>query len=161
MHYSVIYAWHSLKGSTGQSSRAILGLPVRERTSLASRRAGITENTLTQSNKPKGDKILELLAGYIDGKHAVSPADLRIVASVGTNVLWMTKLQAATVDNMTVAQFLRASGISWTTRGGIDTNTSNGDFGAYIGLAQGIAGAAVKPLYGNLLGSLVRDPFSA
>ena len=120
--------------------------------------AGITENTLTQSNKPKGDKILELLAGYIDGKHAVSPADLRIVASVGTNVLWMTKLQAAAVDNMTVAQFLRASGISWTTRGGIDTNTSNGDFGAYIGLGQGIAGAAVAAVWSS--GSLIRDPFS-
>ena len=120
--------------------------------------AGISENTLTQGNKVKGDKILELLAAYIDGKHAVSPADLRIVASVGTNVLWMTKLQAAAVDNMTVAQFLRASGISWTTRGGIDTATSNGDFGAYVGLAQGIAGAAQAAVWESA--SLIRDPFT-
>ena len=120
--------------------------------------AGISEFTLTQSNKPKGDKILEELAAFIDGKHAVSPADLRIVASVGTNVLWMTKLQAATVDNMTVAQFLRASGISWTTRGGIDTNTSNGDFGAYLGLSQGIAGAAQAAVWESA--SMIRDPYS-
>ena len=120
--------------------------------------AGVTENTLTQSNKIKGDKILELLAAYIDGKHAVSPEDLRIVASVGTNVLWLTKLQAAAVDNMTIAQFLSASGISWTTRGGIDTATSNGDFGAYIGLGVGIEGAGVAAVWENA--SLIRDPYS-
>ena len=120
--------------------------------------AGVTENTLTQANKIKGDKILELLAAYIDGKHAVSPEDLRIVASVGTNVLWLTKLQAATVDNMTIAQFLSASGISWTTRGGIDTATSNGDFGAYVGLGQGIEGAAVAAVWESA--SLIRDPYS-
>ena len=120
--------------------------------------AGISENTLTQANKIKGDKILELLAAYINGKHAVSPEDLRIVASVGTNVLWLTKLQAAAVDNMTIAQFLSASGISWTTRGAIDTATSNGDFGAYIGLGVGIEGAAVAAVWENA--SLVRDPYS-
>ena len=70
----------------------------------------------------------------------------------------MTKLQAATVDNMTVAQFLRASGISWTTRGNIDTDTSNGDFGAYLGLSQGIAGAAQAAVWESA--SMIRDPYS-
>ena len=121
-------------------------------------KAGISEFTLTQANKVKGDKILEELAAYIDGRHAGSPADLRIVASVGTNILWMTKLQAATVDNMTVAQFLRASGIDWTTRGNIDTNTANGDFGAYLGLSQGIAGAAQAAFWESA--SMIRDPYS-
>ena len=120
--------------------------------------AGISEFTITQSDKVKGAKILEALAAYIDGKHAVSPADLRIVASVGTNVLWMTKLQAATVDNMTVAQFLRASGISWTTRGDIDVATSNGDFGGFVGLAQGITGAAQAAVW--VSASMTRDIFS-
>ena len=120
--------------------------------------AGISESTLTQSNKIKGDKILELFAGYIDGKHAREPGDVRIVTSVGSNVLWMTTPQAATVENQTIAQYLRASGVSWTTRGSIDTNTSNGDFGAYVGLAQGSAGAAVAAVWESA--SLIRDPYS-
>ena len=120
--------------------------------------AGISEFTLTQGNKVKGDKILEALAAYIDGKHAVSPADLRIVLSVGSNVLWLTKLMNSGVDNQTVAQFLRASGISWTTRGNIDTATSNGDFGAYLGLSQGIAGAAQAAVWESA--SMIRDPYS-
>ena len=120
--------------------------------------AAIFEFTLTQANKIKGAQVLAALAAYIDGKHAVSPSDIRIVASVGTNVLWMTTLQAAAVDNMTVAQFLRASGISWTTRGNIDTATSNGDFGAYLGLAQGVAGAAQAAVWESA--SMIRDPYS-
>ena len=99
--------------------------------------AAISEFTLTQANKILGQKVLEQLAGFIDGKHATQPADIRIVTSVGSNVLWMTTIQAAAVENQTLAQFLRASGISWSTRGGIDTATANGDFGAYVGLGQG------------------------
>ena len=138
------------KGDSGPSgtSADIVGLQT----------AGISEFTITQANKVKGDKILEELAAFIDGKHATSPSDLRIVASVGTNVLWMTKLQAAAVDNQTVSQFLQSSGISWTTRGNIDTNTANGDFGAYIGLNQGITGAAQAAVWESA--SMVRDPYS-
>ena len=122
------------------------------------RTAGISESTLTQSNKVKGSNILSMFAGFIDGKHAAGPEDVRIVASVGSNVLWMTTVQAAAVENQTVAQFLRASGISWTTRGEIDTATSNGDFGAFVGLNQGIEGAAVAAVWEA--GSLIRDPYS-
>ena len=120
--------------------------------------AAIAEVTLTQANKILGQKILEKLAAFIDGKHAISPADIRIVASVGSNVLWMTTVQAAAVQNQTVAQFLRDSGISWTTRGGIDTATANGDFGAYIGLASGIEGAAIAAVWESA--SMIRDPYS-
>ena len=120
--------------------------------------AAISEVTLTQSNKLKGTEILKLLASFIDGKHAGSPADIRIVSSVGSNVLWLTTEQAAAVENQTIAQFLRASGVSWTTRGDIDTNTSNGDFGAYIGLSKGIQGAAVSAVWSQA--SMVRDPYS-
>ena len=119
--------------------------------------APIAEFTLTQSNKVKGTNVLAALAAFVDGKHAVSPADIRIVASVGSNVLWMTTVQSA-VENQTLAQFLRDSGISWSTRGGIDTNTANGDFGAYVGLGQGIAGAAVSATW--MAGQLLADPYS-
>ena len=120
--------------------------------------AAISESTLSQSNKLKGDKILELFAGYIDGVHAQGPGDVRIVNSVGSNVLWMTTPQAATVENQTIAQYLRASGISWTTRGSSDTNTANGDFAGYVGLARGSAGAAVAAVWESA--SLIRDPYS-
>ena len=118
--------------------------------------AGISESTLTQANKLKGDEILKVLASFIDGKHATSPGDIKIVLSVGSNVLWLTQVQAAAVQNQTVAQFLRDSGISWQTRGSIDTNTSNGDFGAYVGLGMGQAGAAVAGVWEN--SALIRDP---
>ena len=120
--------------------------------------AAIAEFTLTQANKILGAKVLESLAAYIDGKHAISPSDIRIVASVGTNVLWMTTIQAAAVENQTIAQFLRASGIEWTTRGGIDAATANGDFGAYIGLASGVEGASIAAVWESA--SMIRDPYS-
>ena len=138
------------KGDAGPSgtSADIIGLQT----------AGISESTLTQSNKVKGDKILELFAGYIDGRHANAPGDVRIVTSVGSNVLWLTTAQAAAVENQTIAQYLRASGIMWNTRGSIDTNTANGDYGAFVGLSQGIAGAAVAAVWEQA--NMVRDPFT-
>ena len=99
-----------------------------------------------------------MLASFIDGKHATSPGDIKIVLSVGSNVLWLTQVQAAAVQNQTIAQFLRDSGISWQTRGSIDTNTSNGDFGAYVGLGMGQAGAAVAGVWESA--SLIRDPYT-
>ena len=120
--------------------------------------AAISESTITQANKVKGDEILKVFAGFIDGKHATSPSDIKIVCSVGSNVLWLTQVQAATVQNQTVAQFLRDSGISWQTRGSIDTNTSNGDYGAYIGLGMGQAGAGVAAVWESA--SMIRDPYS-
>ena len=120
--------------------------------------AGIAETTITQANKVKGDKVLEVFAGYIDGKHAGSPADVRIVASVGSNTLWMTTVQASAVENQTMAQFLRASGVSWNVRGDIDTATSNGDYAAYVGLAKGIGGAAQVGMWEQA--SMIRDPYS-
>ena len=119
--------------------------------------AAISEFTLTQTNKVKGGMVLAALAAYIDGRHATSPADINIVLSVGSNVLWMTQAQSA-VENQTIAQFLRESGISWSTRGGIDTNTANGDFGAYVGLNQGVEGAAIAAVWESA--SMLRDPWS-
>ena len=101
--------------------------------------SGITELTLEQSEKVKYADILALLAALIDGKYAASMADIRIVASVGSNTLWLSTI-ANTNRNETVAQVLRSNGVTWMTRGDIDTATANGDFGAFIGLQRGIAG---------------------
>ena len=120
--------------------------------------AAITEATITQANKVKGDELLKLFLAYVDGQYAQSMADVRVVASVGSNTLWGGTVHAAAVSNETVAAFLRANGVNWLTRGGIDTASANGDFGAYIRLAQGIEGAGVAAVWNQ--GRLVRDEFT-
>ena len=120
--------------------------------------AGITEATLTQANSKKADEVLKFFLEYVDGKYAASLSDVRIVASVGTNVLWYGSVHAPTVDNQSIAQFLMASGLSWTARGGIDAATTNGKFGAYVGLARGVDGAGIAAVWEQ--GQLIRDPYS-
>ena len=122
------------------------------------RTAGISEKTLTQANKIKADKTLELFVDFVDGQYASSMGDVRIVSSVGSNKLWSSTVFNSTVSNDTLAQFLRASGVSWTTRGHIDTNTANGDFGAFVGLSRGNAGAARAAVWESA--TLIRDPYS-
>ena len=117
--------------------------------------ASVAETTITQANKLKGDQLLKLFLAYVDGKYAATMGDVRVVASVGSNQLWGGQVHAATVANETVAAFLRANGVTWTTREGIDTNTANGDFGAYIGLARGVDGAGVAPIWNKA--QILRD----
>ena len=119
---------------------------------------GIVEATLTQSKKVKADDTLNVFVEQIDGKYASSPGDIRVVAAQGANALWMKTIHAATVDNQTIAQFLRDNGISWTVRGDIEAATSNGDYGAFMGLGRGIDGAAILCIWEN--GTLFTDPYT-
>ena len=121
--------------------------------------ASITEATITQTNKVKGPETLEEFAAYVDGKYAITPTDLNIVAAVGAFKLWMSTIVNSAADNQTLAQFLRASGLSWTVRADIESNTANNDFAAFIGRARGIEGAAVLAMWEN--GSLVTDPYTS
>ena len=118
----------------------------------------VVEKTLTQANKVKHINTLMALMELVDGKHAETPAALQIVSSVGANVLWTTTIANSTVENQTLAQFLMASGINWTTRGGIDDATGNNKFGAFIGRARGLAGAGTAAVWDA--GELVRDDYS-
>ena len=120
--------------------------------------AVIGETEITQANKVKGGETLAAFANLVDGKHAESLGDLRIVSSVGANVLWLTTIINAAAENQTLAQFLMASGLSWSTRGDIDTATAAGDFGAYVGMGRGIDGAAVAAIWNA--GELIRDPYT-
>ena len=120
--------------------------------------AGIAELTLTQAEKVKGDKTLQEFVALVDGMHASGLSDVRIVASEGANTLWYGNIHNSAVDNQTIAQFLMASGLSWGVRGGIETNTASGDFGAFIGLARGIEGSARAAVWAA--GELIRDPYS-
>ena len=120
---------------------------------------GLTEKTITQANKVKGAGTLEAFAGLIDGKAAMQPSDLRTVMSVGANTLWSHTLAntGASVDT-TIAEFLRRFGLSWLTRGDIESTTGDGKFGALVGLARGIEGAAVMAMWDS--GQLIRDPYT-
>ena len=120
--------------------------------------ASIAEPQLTQANKVKADETLKVFLTQLDGIYAASLADLRIVASKGANALWYSKIHNSAADNQTIAQFLMASGMTWTMRGHIEDNTSNGDFGAFVGLGRGIEGAAIAAVWDA--GQLIRDPYS-
>ena len=120
--------------------------------------AGVSEPQLTQTNKVKADETLKVFLTQLDGIYAASLADLRIVASKGANTLWFSTIHAAAVDNQTIAQFLMASGMAWTMRGSIEDNTANNDFGAFMGLARGIEGAAIAAVWDA--GQLIRDPYT-
>ena len=119
--------------------------------------ASITEVELTQANKVKWPETVQAFAGMLDGVHASVMEDLRIVASVGATRLWIGS-QANSNRNESIAQIMRGNGLSWTSRGGIETNTVNDDFGAFIGRGRGIEGAACACMWGA--GELIRDPYS-
>ena len=120
--------------------------------------ASISEFTLTQAKKLKGPDTLEKFVELVDGLHSESLGDVSIVASVGSNKLWMTTIVNSTASNQTVASFLREAGMSWSVRGEIDTNTAAGDFGAYVSLGRGLAGAAVVPVWSQ--GEMIRDVYT-
>lgn len=120
--------------------------------------AGIGEVTVNQANKVKGDKTLEALAGMVDGIHAGGLGDLNVVAFLGAWRLWETTIANAAAENQTVGQFLRAAGVSFGLRGGIEAATGNGKMGAVVGLARGIRNAAVSAVWEDA--ALVRDPYS-
>ena len=119
---------------------------------------GVDEVTLTQAAKLLAPNTLALFAGMVDGKHAASMDDLRVVASVGANTLWLSTIAKAAADTKTLASFLRENGLSWGIRDEIDTATAAGDFGAFIGRGRGIDGAAVAAVWNS--GMLIRDPYS-
>ena len=119
--------------------------------------ASIDESTISQTNKLLWPSTVALFAALIDGKHAMGPGDLNIVAAVGANTLWM-QTQANANRNESVAQIMQGNGLSWKTRGDIETATTNDKFGAFVGLARGIAGAGVVAVWDSA--QLIRDPYS-
>ena len=119
----------------------------------------VVERTLTQTNKVKPAETLSEFFALIDGKHAESAGQLRVVASVGANTLWGTTIANSTAENQTLAQFLMASGLTWGVRGGIDTATTDGKFGAFIGRSRGIEGAGVVPVWQDA--ALIVDPYTS
>ena len=121
--------------------------------------ANVVEKTITQTNKVKGPETLTAFAELIDGLHAASIGDLRVMSSQAANVLWLTTVINSAADSQTLAQFLRASGLSWMVKNGIEaTATGNNKFGAFLGRGRGIQGAAVAAVWSA--GELIRDPYT-
>ena len=122
--------------------------------------ADVEEETLTQLLKLKGSNVLSAFAAMIDGKHATSGSDLRVVLSVGAKRLWMSTLanSGGSVDT-TIEEFLKRAGIETSSRGGLDTATTAGTFGAFVGRSRGIEGAGVAAYWSD--GMLIVDPYSS
>ena len=120
--------------------------------------ADVTEKMLTQAKKVKAVDTLQTFSDLVDGIHAMGFGDLRVVSTVGAWRLWESTIANSAVDNQTLAAFLRAAGLSWTSRGDVESATTNGKFGAFVGLGRGIEGAAVAPVWNSAM--LIRDPYS-
>ena len=121
--------------------------------------AGVTNVDITQANKITAPGVMAAFAGLIDGQYAGGFSDLRAVMSVGANKLWSSTIpNAATGNNQSIGQILAGNGLTWQVRGGIEADTTNGKYGAFVGLARGIAGAAVAAIWDA--GSLIRDPYT-
>ena len=119
----------------------------------------VVEKTITQTNKLKGPNVLELFAGLIDGKAAMTQAQLKTVMSVGANTLWAhTLANTGNSVDTTIGEFLTRFGLMWVTRADIEATTAAGEFGAFVGLGRGLEGAGVAALWEA--GELIRDPYT-
>ena len=95
----------------------------------------------------------------MDGVYAAMLSDVRIVTAQGANTLWYSTIHNSAASNQTIAQFLMDSGLAWSTRGNIESDTANGDFGAFMGLARGIEGAGIAAVWET--GQLITDPYTS
>ena len=118
---------------------------------------GITEEELTQAEKLLWPETVAAFMEMIDGLHASTPADLRIVSSVGASRLWHSTT-ANTNRNESVAQIMNANGLNFMSRANITEATTNDEIGAFIGRGRGIDGAAVAGIWDA--GELIRDPYT-
>ncbi len=118
---------------------------------------GVTEEELTQAEKLLWPETVSAFMQMIDGLHASTPADLRIVSSVGASRLWHSTT-ANTNRNESVAQIMIGNGLNFMSRANITEDTTNDEIGAFIGRGRGIDGAAVAGIWDA--GELIRDPYS-
>ena len=119
--------------------------------------AGITELTISQTNKVKAAETLAVFAGLVDGVYAGSMGDLRVVSSVGANTLWSSTTPISNHPS-TLGEILRRNNVNWQVRGEIATGSDAAAFGGFIGLQRGISGAAVAPVWSSA--NLVVDPYN-
>lgn len=120
--------------------------------------AGIGERTITQANRVKAAETIQEFSEMVDGVYAAGYSDLNIVLFVGMWRLWHNTIANANADNQTLAQFMRASGLSWGLRGGIESGATANKMACVVGLARGIRNAAVAAVWSDA--AMVRDPYT-
>ena len=112
---------------------------------------GVIEKELTQAEKIQADEVLKIFVELIDGKHATMIDDLSVILTVGANTLWKGSVLEVTSETAsvfkTLGMFLKENGLSWRVRGDLETNTANGDWGAFIGRKRNIEGAACVAIW--------------
>ena len=119
----------------------------------------VEDRTISQANKILGEGVLGAFAALIDGKRAVTTADLNVVLSVGSYRLWLaTKNGNHGAIDTTILEFLRRAGLNISSRGEIETATAADDWAGFCGLKRGLRGAGVAAVWNS--GLLVRDPYS-
>lgn len=120
---------------------------------------GVTERTITQAAKVTGEGVLKSFGALIDGKHAMTAADLRVVLAVGANQLWFSeRANTGASSDTLIGELMTRAGISWVTRADIEAATTADKFGGFVGLGRGIEGAGVAPVWAA--GELIRDPYT-
>ena len=119
---------------------------------------GTTALELNQASKVKFDKTIEVFAGLIDGKGAGELGDLRIVTSIPMLKLWLGTVAQTATGPETMAQVLRANGLSWRSRADIDDGTADGDKLAVVARTGGLTNAGTVAVWNRA--QLIRDPYS-
>lgn len=120
--------------------------------------ASVVQVDVTQANKLLFPGTMDSFNSFVDGIHASSNEDLKIVAAVGAHRLWCRTIFLPSADGTNMKTALGRNGISWMVRGDIETDTTNGDWGAFIGRARGLQGSGVAAIWDE--GLLIRDPYS-
>ena len=117
---------------------------------------------ITQSAKASGFGAASVLASFasmLDGIHAHSPGDLRILMSVPAMTLWLsTKASGGGAAEKSIYEVLTESGFTMMrSRAAIDTDTANGDRGGWVGRAQGLPGSVVHTVWDAGEFAMTRD----
>ena len=142
-------------GATSQGSASVADI-----TGLTTA-TGVVEKELTQTEKVQADEVLKIFVELIDGKHATMIDDLSVILTVGANTLWKGSVLEVTSETAsvfkTLGMFLKENGLHWRVRGDLETNTANGDWGAFIGRQRNIEGAACAAIWDE--GQFIRSEF--
>ena len=118
---------------------------------------GLTETTLAQSAKVAPTSTIEALSSMVDGSHAWSPEEVKLVISQGTFGLWQGTDSQSTGDYQSLDSVVRAAGYTYRV-GGFEAATTNGKFMGYATMAQQLREAYAWPVWESA--KLIADTFS-
>ncbi len=123
---------------------------------------GVTQKSISQNNKAKPDKNLEIFYSLLDSVHAENMSDLGVVLSVPANTLWYSTILSVDSESAsifkTLRMFMAEQGLSWQTRADLADATTNNKWLGFISRKIGLMDACACPTWDN--GQLIVDPYS-